>query len=378
MKKVIYLCHYVDDNSLNDYIGFPSAHSKVEYIVKTLQHNNCFVNVVSAARIKRKGFIKAHKTTNKDICVQYFSSFKTGINIIDKLGIVFFYFQLFCYLLKTKEQLIVYHSLFYCDVLRILKKIFKKDFLLEIEDVYSDVNIANKKDRKKEWRFFEVAKKCIVVNDLIFSKISNAAIVSYGKYELPPIHLIADRDTNHIDLIYAGVIEQIRKAAFVALDTMMYLDNSYRLTICGFGNEVDILKLKNKIREINQKKGKECIRFLGKKEGKEYEKILQTSDIALSTHVYNEENIQSANGSFPSKVLVYLANNLRVVAQELEVLKISKIGDLLYYYENPNPFEIAETIKNIDLNDYYDGRKRIAELDKEFQEDIKKLMELKK
>ncbi len=69
-----------------------------------------------------------------------------------------------------------------------------------------------------------------------------------------------------------------------------------------------------------------------------------------------------------------MANGLRVVTVKIPAVFESKIGKNVYYYEEQTPEAVAEAVMNIDLNDGYDGRKRIAELDKEFQEDIKKLV----
>ena len=104
----------------------------------------------------------------------------------------------------------------------------------------------------------------------------------------------------------------------------------------------------------------------------EYIKFLQKCDIGLSTQTPNAEYNDT---SFPSKVLSYMANGLRVVSIRIKALEKSKISDLLYYYENDSPKEIAKAIKSIDLSQPYNSRNKIQDLDENFIKDIKELLE---
>lgn len=116
--------------------------------------------------------------------------------------------------------------------------------------------------------------------------------------------------------------------------------------------------------------------FKGEKAVENILAFLQGCDIALSTHAYDASNIQSANHTFPSKVITYLSNGLYVVAQRLECLEKSQIGDLLYYYDKPKPHAIAEAVKKVDIHDDYDSREVIKELDNKFQADISNLLKV--
>ena len=70
-----------------------------------------------------------------------------------------------------------------------------------------------------------------------------------------------------------------------------------------------------------------------------------------------------------------MANGLRVVSIKIQAVKKSAIGKLIYYYDEQTPENIANAIKNVNLNDNYDSRKLIIKLDEQFLKDIKLILE---
>ena len=70
-----------------------------------------------------------------------------------------------------------------------------------------------------------------------------------------------------------------------------------------------------------------------------------------------------------------MSNGLKVVSIKIKVLEKSKINNLLYFYHENDPKEIADVIKKINFNDKYDGRQIISNLHNDF---IVKLGELLK
>ena len=79
--------------------------------------------------------------------------------------------------------------------------------------------------------------------------------------------------------------------------------------------------------------------------------------------------------SFPSKVLSYLSNGLRVVSVRIKAIEISKVADLMCFYDGDNPENVANAVKSIDLADEYDSRKELERIDREFVENIVSLTE---
>lgn len=376
--RVFYLCFYSDPEVEDKIITYPSVKPKIDYVaskIKELGKKVIIVSVAPSVNGKFLGFEKEIDTLEKHI---YLSSINRKCKFFQKIETLRHWNKILRFLkknLKEDDILLVYHSLYHRVWLKKYNARYKRSFILEIEDVFSSLSLATKKFKKQEWKLFDLAESCICINDIVYNKIERVSrkMISYGSYQLPPLYNRVEREK--IKIVYAGVIEQERKAAFLAVQAMRYLPSHYELRILGFGEAYNLEALQVLIDEVNEEKGTDSIKFEGRKSGQEYYKFLQSCDIALSTHAYDESNIESANHTFPSKILVYMANGLRVVAQHLEVLEKSAIGELLYFYGKPNPEAIANTIKGIDMTVPYDSRERIEELDKKFTKDIRKLLE---
>ena len=377
---VHYLCFYAEKENMEYLVNFPSAWNKIDYIKSTIDKCGYNVNLISAAQRKKNGFnsIKKYIISRKEEHL-YLSSFKTRFALINKLSIMLVWIQIILYVLfKVKEGdvILVYHSLFYIKPLTVLKKIFKKDFILEIEEFYSSTDNIAESYYEKERQFVRLAKSHICVNDIIAQEMKGQrgnTICAYGDYRVPPRYEKIEKN-NKIKLVYAGVIENTRKAAFIATQSMEFIGNNYELHILGFGNEEDISILNLEIKRINEKLGYEAVKYNGHMTGEKYFSFLQSCDIGLSTHVYTEESIKNAKYMFSSKVLSYLGNNLRVVAQKLECLEISSVGFLLNFYDEPEPLKIANAIMAINIKEPYNSRKFIQSLDQEFTKGIKQLL----
>ncbi len=380
MKKTVhYLGYYVAEAQRDKLTVFPSCFSKIEYVADKLEQIGVQVRLVSAASVC-KGHLFFGKKVNvtEKRTIRYLSSFRAAGALARKLNVVWLRFQLLLYILffvKRQDVLLVYHSLFYAPVLRFATKYFKKKFILEIEDVYSSVTESAKKFKKQEWDFFEYADSYLCVNDVLAKKLpkEKQKIVSYGNYSTYP--KLAKPNGEYIRLVYAGVIESYRGAAELAIETMQYLDERYRLDILGFGTEEEVEKLRKQVQILNENKGYECARFLGRLEGNEYYAVLQKCDIALSTHKYDETNMESADHTFPSKLLVYLGNNLRIVAQKIECLTESSLCPHIAFYSSADAEAVAQTIKQLDLESEFDASEFLNTLDDIFGKELKNLLE---
>ena len=122
----------------------------------------------------------------------------------------------------------------------------------------------------------------------------------------------------------------------------------------------------NTIDEIS-KKTKCNITYDGLKSGEEYIRFLQSCHIGLSTQ---NPNAAFNDTSFPSKVLSYMANGLKVVSVKIKALETSDVIDLLYYYDEQKPEKIAKAITAIEINDNYDSVNFIKNLDEKFKEEL--------
>ena len=101
---------------------------------------------------------------------------------------------------------------------------------------------------------------------------------------------------------------------------------------------------------------------------------MQKCHVGLSTQ---NPDAEYNDTSFPSKILSYMANGLRVVSIRIRTVETSSIADKVYFYDRQSPKDIADTIMNINFNDLYDSRQIIRTLDEKFDKEIGSLLEIK-
>ena len=371
-RKIYYICFYAEPEISNKIVSYPSVWSKMDYIVLKLKQCGFKIELLSVAVSTGGAFKGFRKKFDGQETHLYLSSYRFKNFILNKMSTVWHWLKIITYLLikvKSDDIVLVYHSIYNLRWLNIYNGIFHKEFYLEIEDIFSALNEKNQHFMTAEWNLFKKAKGCICVNDLIAEKLQKVSkiktIISYGSYLLPAYK--KKKVDNRIHLVYAGVIEQDRKAAFLAVNAMKYLPLNYSLSVLGFGEQEDIDALIKLIEKVKRKTNNSNINFYGRMSGKKYYEFLQKCDIGLSTHMYDEFNKASADNTFPSKVLVYMANGLRVVAQNIRCLQKSELNKYIFFYENPEEEKVAEAIKRINIDSSYDGRKVISKLDEKFE-----------
>lgn len=132
---------------------------------------------------------------------------------------------------------------------------------------------------------------------------------------------------------------------------------------------------KNKLKMLVDKVKSETscdITYDGYKNGKELTSFLQGCHIGLSTQ--NPQGAYNAT-SFPSKILVYLANGLNVVSVRIPAIEFSPVGQAMHFYESSTDKDIARAILSVDFNGKDAGRELVGKLNDEFVKNIKKLLE---
>lgn len=375
-KKIKYIGYYdIKENAKEKRIFSLAAKTKMDYIVHCLQENGYDVEILSLALSDREIFLPGRriKTRNGNQLVLIPSIAKK--NFITKIIRHFWpNIYLLKYLLKNvkkDETIIVYHSLEYRNILSIAKKILGFRLILEVEEIYADV-IKSEKISKYEYRVISLAEAYIFSTPLLDEKLNDhrkPSISIYGTYKVEDDH--GNKiDDGKIHVVYAGTFDPRKGGAYAAISAARFLGSKYHMHIAGFGTEIENEAIKNSIektiKETNCK-----ITYEGLLTGDDYINMLQSCHIGLSTQtstaLFNDT-------SFPSKVLTYLANGLRVVSTRIKVLETSKVSDLLYYYDSDTSFEIAEAIKKIDYKLPYDSRRRLQELDKQCIYDMRDLI----
>ena len=368
-----YLCYY--DKNFDEGRNFVlAATNKIDYISSAIKSEGVDVEIVSASTTSSKGYFKKRtEILENGVKLKLFRANKWG-NVFQKIwATIYFKLAIFFYLLfnvKKGEKIIVYHSLAYMNQVKLAKAIKKFNLILEVEEIYGDV-INKENITKNELKFFNKADAYIFPTELLNDKVNKnnkPHVVIYGTYNVEK--QIANKfNDGKIHCVYAGTFDVRKGGAIFAIKSAEFLSEKYHLHVLGFGNNEDTKAVKNTIEEVN-KLGNCTVTFDGLKSGEEYIKFIQSCHIGLSTQ---NPNAKFNDTSFPSKVLSYMANGLRVVSVKIKVLERSEINDLLYYYEEGEPYKIAEAIRSVNVEDDYDSRGVILSLDNNFKSQIKKL-----
>lgn len=379
MKNIKYIAYYSDPDPSKKRNAAPSADTKLNYIISALKKDGYNVDVVSKCRAgNRDSLLKmenGYTIQKNDIPVHFVSDLTSkyrAVRFFTRLANKYATRKLIkktC--LNNDCAVVIYHSLDMYDVIKLLNK-YKKSFILEVEEIYSDVMIKRKKqNRKKEDFMFSSAGAYIFSTDLLDKEINiekKPSVVCNGTYQVEmdrncrifgnDLQTGGDR---MIHVVYAGTLDP-RKGGAAAAAAAESLPANYHVHILGFGTEKELAYMKECIEKV-AKKSVAKVSYDGLLSGDDYIKFIQSCDIGLSTQ--NPDAAFNAT-SFPSKILSYMANGLRVVSIKIPAIEGSAIGDYMYYYEKQAPEEIAKAIVSVDINDAYDGRKIISELNDKF------------
>lgn len=375
MKKIFYMAYYNSTNSSERRNAVLSSVNKMNYICEALENNGYNTEIVSASGTTEKKFCKSKKVKLTDkTTLKLFSSLPRLNRIVSVIDRVILKTKLFLYMIKNTNKdsiVMVYHSLGYMSLVKRLKKLKGFKLIIEAEEIYGDV-IGDEKTSQKEYDFFKIADAFIFPTELLSEKVNTEKkpeVIIYGTYHIEKelSKLFSD---GKIHCVYAGTLDPRKGGAIASAESALFLNENYHIHILGFGNEKEKAETLNTIDSIS-KKSKAKITYDGLLSGEEYIKFIQSCDIGLSTQ---NPNGKYNDTSFPSKILSYMANGLRVVSVRIPVVEESGIGKCVYYYDEQTPENIAKAIKSIDFSEEYDSRKTIGVLDKAFICNLKTML----
>lgn len=370
-----YFGYYADSERLDKANCTLAAVNKMDYIADVI------ANVAGSTEII--SFSSKLGSSQKDECiklrngvsVKYFNLKSHKIRVVkvvsrffDKLKLLLWIFKNVC----KDETVVVYHSLGYLNQMNFAHKFKRFKLIFEVEEIFADV-IGNEKLRKKEIKTLKSADAYIFPTKLLSDLINESEkpeVIIHGTYKVEPEKEKIFSD-NKIHIVYAGTFDPRKGGVLAAVSAAEFLPSNYHIHILGFGSDEDIDNIKKQITEMS-KKSEAKVSYDGLLSGEEYIKFIQSCDIGLSTQ--NPDADFNAT-SFPSKILSYMANGLRVVSIRIPAIETSAIGKYMYYYDEQTPEMIANAIKSVDMNDDYNGREVISELDLQFQKDLKLLLE---
>lgn len=353
-----------------------SAVNKLNYIIDSIVSCGQSVDVISPSlSVGNKKLGGRYETIKDGVTLKTFDSLPNGNAFKRFIRRKHVYAQLKKYLkenLSAGDTIIIYHSLGYYKLYKWLKEKLKVKIILEVEEIYSDVGKTRFVTRDKEVQSFSYADAYIfptLLLDDVVNVNKKPSVIIHGTYcvEKECGQPFGDGKTH---VVYAGTFDPRKGGVQAAAAAAEFLTGKYHVHILGFGSEEDKQNLLKTIEDVSKKT--ECtVTYDGLKSGEEYIRFIQSCDIGLSTQ--NPDAAFNAT-SFPSKILSYMANGLRVVSIRIPAIESSAIGDYMYYYDRQTPEAIAKAIMQVDLNDGYNGREIISKLDKKFTKEIAELI----
>lgn len=383
MRKIFYLGYYDLPDGKTDVVL--AATNKMSYIINVLAESGYAVEVISASTSKRgEKYTGGTRQIRENVSLTTFDS-HTGKNRFARVvNRRIFFNRLKRYLKKQiteGDTVLIYHSLGYYKLYKWLVERLKANVILEVEEIYTDVGKTRFATSEKEERCFSYANAYIFPTQLLDEKINKThkpSVIIHGTYGVEADkkckfddNEIHEQNKRIVHCVYAGTFDPRKGGAIAAAAAAEHLPDNYHIHILGFGSDEDVQKMKDLIAKIS-KGSKAEVTYDGLLSGEDYIRFIQNCDIGLSTQ--NPDAAFNAT-SFPSKILSYMANGLRVVSIRIPAIEGSAIGKYMYYYDTQTPEAIAKAIMSADIDDNYDGRKIISQLDTDFRSELARLLE---
>lgn len=370
---IYYIGYYIDNEYIHQMKTVVSSISKMNYISSLLENEDSVTLISRSYSIINKIMYSREKKIGDSSYLINFKSYWSFGRITQNLNRLYVNKQLesFCLKnIKSTDVVVIYHSTDDLKLIELLKQKIGCKIVLEVEEIYADV--TNDKDLKlRELKAFENCDGFIISVEELYQalKIKKPYIVINGTYKPESLREVSFDDTM-IHCVYAGTFDQTKGGALAAVKAAEFLPKQYHMHILGFGTEKQVINLKNEINKVQNKTN--CIlTYDGLKSGEEYIEFLQKCHIGLCTQIPDAKYVET---SFPSKILVYLANGLRVLSVYIPTIANSKVGNLLYYYDEQNPRVIAQAIRNIDISKPYNSRNELITIDNLAKNEIKELI----
>ncbi len=352
-----------------------AAKTKMSYIARIIEEELGSCEIISSAPTaeKRGWFNRRTVSAGRRSTLEVMATFGCGSPILKKVQIIFSQFGLLLCLLRNtrkNENVLVYHSLYLMIPVWIAMKLKKFNLILEMEELYSDVLEKQGFIRTLELKYCRLGKAYLFPTAYLKKSIgmdSASCAVIHGTYQIPQKQTQLFED-GKIHLVYAGTLDP-RKGCMLAAKAASYLPCGYHIHILGFGTDQEKKNMKSVIDSINMS-DRASVSYDGVKTGQQYTAFIQSCSIGLCTQI---PEASFSDTSFPSKILSYICNGLRVVSIRIPTVEKSAVGDLVYFYDEPDAEKIADTVLGIHLEQEYDGIDRIKKLDQSFRREIKAL-----
>lgn len=375
MQIIHYICNYDDYKNHRHLNTQPSSVTKINYIISALKKSGFYVQVFSTAECVSDVHcvnLSCRKTVDEQESVLYQFTFGRTNLFLKILSRILINFQLLIYLLKLKkdDKVLIYHSLAIRNVIKFVLKICKRNVCFEIEELYTAVYGQSKCNIQKEIEYLKGANGYVFVNDMMQKKtgIEGLSAVCYGSYEIQNFHNPRSLGEG-IHIVYAGVISGEGSDVYLAVDIARYLSSNYVIHILGYGLKDNISNLIRYIHASN--KQYRCkVKYEGCLLGDQYLNFLSKCHIGLCTRLLEDD---LSDYTFPSKIMVYIANQLIPVCTPISCVIDSKVRKYVVFSTDVSAKSIGKAILNVDFSVRNEYANLLVSLNDSFVNDLKKV-----
>lgn len=377
-KEIKYIGFYDLPGAKYKRVSTLAAINKMDYICDAINRAGFNVHLVSPswyddnaceAKYQRQTTIELSEQKQVTFC----PSFGTKNRWFRNLKIIFTLIWLFFWLImhvRRDEKILVYHVQWLSLPIRWAKSIKGFKLILEVEEIYGQV--WKNKDLFQKWekKLIEIADFYIAVSDVLAEilgvKVKAIIYGNYTVYETDPSTVKSDA----VNVVYAGSIDHIRGGAYNAVKCVRFLPKNFRVHICGYGTTDAAFKLEQEILLINNDLSREACIFHGVIPDDKFSIFLHSCQIAINPQKEGE----NMTTLFPSKIIKYLAHNLRVVSTRIKSIDKSPFASFITFSETEAPESIALAIRKAHCSENFNSISLIKKLDAKVVEEMETLL----
>ena len=373
-KRIKYFSYRGCTDSIKRRNNSPAADTKIDYIIEVLNRCGYGVDHISRAESSINKCLPGYVEKKGCNTYRYFASLRKTSSVLRVVNrwMVDLQFFLWCLLnIKKGETILVYHSLGYDSAFIMLKRLKNFTLIGDIEEIYQDVHRQSKSKSRNEYKFIDICDKFMFPNTLLNSRLNRnnrPYLVVHGIYKNED-KIVSHFDDGNIHLLYAGTFDPVKGGVNAAIEVAKFLPIGSHLHITGFGTTEQIEETKKNICDA-ESVSSYIITYHGFLPLTDIKKLMQQCHIGLCTQ---DPSTLLNLTSFPSKILNYMANGLNVISGRNAAIEESYVGDLIQYYDNQNPQEIAAAIL-ISVIDGTKNQERLKKLDCDFANGLSKLL----
>lgn len=367
--SVFYISPYLPNKEKYKKHYSPAAQSKVSYIRSIIENENITTVCVNCSLTVDDCIFSSHYENDKyGKCKVLFSKSSTKRYMLP-LCALYMLASLFIFVLfniSKNDVVILYHSIYYDPIVRVLKYIKRYKIIYEVEEIYTDVRHQGKNRKLEIYRCRKFADAFIFPTELLDDIVNNGhkpSVIVYGAYKSDSFSQKRRvQKSNKKIIVYSGTLMN-GKGALQAIDCAQSLDSNFEVRIIGYGSQIEIQQIEKRI--ISNRSACSVV-FDGMKYGQQYSDYLQQCDIGLC--IQPIDNFFNAT-SFPSKILSYFSHGLAVVATDMEVIKRSKLSQYIFFAEGTSPEQVVSAIHQA-FNYKYDNQAILESLHMEVKKQI--------